>query len=207
MLSEDHVHRAFALPDFDGRAAQRALEPTDRGVAPPGSKDADVRPAAALCYVFRRDAALWLPLEVRQQHLSAHAGQVALPGGRPELGEALEEAAWREAQEEIGLARSPQAATVGRLHPVYIPITHTRLDVFVALGPDPGEFVPAWEEVAAIPLVPLDGLVEEAALTTRTLELRGVARPIPHLEFGGVAIWGATAMALSELATRLRAVS
>src|SRR5947209_7546056 len=43
----------------------------------------------------------------RSAHLRAHAGQWALPGGRCDPGETLEEAALRELEEELGVKLGP----------------------------------------------------------------------------------------------------
>ena len=50
-----------------------------------------------------------LVLTLRAQHLSAHSGQFALPGGRMDAGESAVDAALREAREEIGLELAPDA--------------------------------------------------------------------------------------------------
>ena len=63
-----------------------------------------------------RDAAILVPLLfapegvctyvlVRASGLRDHAGEVSFPGGKVEPGESIEEAALREAEEEVGLAR------------------------------------------------------------------------------------------------------
>lgn len=71
---------------------------------------------AAVCLVVTGDAEgrAAILLTRRAEHLNAHAGQFALPGGRIDAGETAEQAARREAHEEIGLALAPEAV-LGRL--------------------------------------------------------------------------------------------
>jgi 8-oxo-dGTP pyrophosphatase MutT (NUDIX family) len=203
----DDLREALALPAFDGRAAQRLVEPADRGPVPPGSRADDVRAAAALCYVFAdADGRLVFPLTRRHAALREQPGQIALPGGRPEPGEALAVTAWREAEEEIGLVRAEGAELLGVLDEVYIAVTHTRLLVHVALGPAPARLQAAPDEVDAIGLAGLDELLDPSRRVEQVLVLRGTARPIPHLHLGPFEVWGATAMALADLGARLRVV-
>ncbi len=61
---------------------------------------------------WSRDAAIILTR--RSDKLSNHAGQWALPGGRVDEGESIEQAALRELREEVGLALEPDAI-LGRL--------------------------------------------------------------------------------------------
>ena len=174
---------------------------------PPGSEREDARWAAALCYVFPApDGRLVFPLTERHDGLREHSGQVSLPGGRPDAGETLEATAWREAAEEIGLGRAPEAEVLGVLETVYIPVTHTRLCVHVACGPAPAVLQAAPDEVARIGLAGLDELLDPARRRERVLVLRGTPRAVPHLRLGPFHVWGATAMALADLAARLRHV-
>ena len=53
-------------------------------------------------------------LTARAMKLRAHAGQLALPGGRVDPGETIERAALRELSEELGIVLAP-SAIVGRL--------------------------------------------------------------------------------------------
>ena len=200
----DDLSRAMALAPFDGRAAQRRVEPTDRGDLPPGSRADDVRSAAALLYAFERDETLWFPLTRRTADMREHRGQISLPGGRPHADESLARTAWREAQEEIALSVQ-DARGLGWLAPVYIPVTHTALHVHVAIGPDPGALSADPREVAEIGLARVAELVDPARRVVRTLSIRGRDREIDHMLLAQFEVWGATAMALSELAERLRA--
>ena len=71
---------------------------------------------AAVCLIVADDGegGAAVVLTRRTEHLSAHSGQFALPGGRVDAGETAAEAALREAREEIGLALAPDAI-LGRL--------------------------------------------------------------------------------------------
>ena len=61
------------------------------------------RAAVAVAVVAREDGAACFVLTERAQGLRNHAGQWAFPGGRLDPGEAVEAAALRELEEEVGL--------------------------------------------------------------------------------------------------------
>ena len=65
-----------------------------------------------------RDGAHWSILfSRRSENLAAHSGQIAFPGGAVEEGEALEAAAVREAEEEVGIPAA-RVELIGRLDDV-----------------------------------------------------------------------------------------
>jgi 8-oxo-dGTP pyrophosphatase MutT (NUDIX family) len=202
-VREDHVRRAFALEGFDARKAQQVMEPAFRGDPPRSAAAAPPRDAAALLYVYPGARGLSLPLTLRRDDLPEHRGQVSLPGGRPANGEALWDTALREASEEIGL-RGDGLERVGVLEPVYIPVTHTRLLVHVALGPDPGPLVPEAREVARLVPVRVVDLLDPARRHVDLRSIRGRAVTVPSFFLEGLDVWGATAMALSDFSERLR---
>ena len=142
-------------------------------------------------------------LTLRSPRLSSHAGQVAFPGGRMEPGESPEQAALREASEEVGL--DPGLTTLTGTLPEHLTGTGYRVTPVIGFLDGPVQLVPDPREVAAVFEVPLSVVLDPAAPQRRRAEHRGRMREfwvIPHDEH---LIWGATATILVNLARVLRA--
>lgn len=162
-------------------------------------------PAAVLVGIVAGGDVPRVLLTLRTDGLRHHGGQVSFPGGRMEAGDAGPlGAATREAWEEIGL---PVEASepLGYLDPM-LTITGFRVTPVVARV-DPG-FRPRPDprEVAEVFAVPLVDLVAPGNLEARELHVGG--RPRHVYEYigpgaGGRRIWGATALILHNLASRL----
>ncbi|MGI9355904.1 MAG: NUDIX hydrolase [Rhizobiaceae bacterium] len=91
---------------FESRADIMAAVGGDHALNPdfgPSIEDREFRDAAVLIPVIDRGGAAHILLTQRTEHLNSHSGQVAFPGGKIDAGESAEEAALREAHEEVGL--------------------------------------------------------------------------------------------------------
>jgi hypothetical protein len=74
---------------------------------------------------------------------------------------------------------------------------------FTARRPD---FNPQPEEVAEVLELPLRSLLDDTLKRTERWNVRGLEMDVPFYRVAGHAVWGATAIILSELEGRLRAV-
>jgi 8-oxo-dGTP pyrophosphatase MutT (NUDIX family) len=195
---ETRLRLGLAGP-LPGLEAQVQLAPRPRSGWRPGQSPEEARAAAGLLLLFPVDGDAWIVLTVRASHLPSHAGQVSLPGGAVEAGESIDEAALREAREEVGL--DPAAVRLlGRLTPLHIPVSGFMLHPVVALMDWRPVLRPSDAEVERILEAPLDVLVDPARRLSRRVlrEDRGEVE-IPYIDVDGAELWGATAMVLSEL--------
>ena len=126
-----------------------------------------------------------------------HGGQVSLPGGVVEPGETYEQAALREAHEEVALPLAP-VRVLGALTPLDIPVSGFRLHPIVAATPEAPLLTPADSEVAQILEIAVHDLLDSANFVRTRRERDGVRYVVPAFRVSGRDVWGATAMVLAE---------
>lgn len=161
------------------------------------------KPAAILYPVIARPEGLTVLLTERAGHLSAHAGQVAFPGGRIEPGETPAAAALREAEEEIGL-NPAHVSPIGFLPPYYSG-TGYRVQPLVGLVDPAMSLRPDPSEVARIFEVPLTHALDLAQYRQSTIFFRGRDRTFYILDHEAAYIWGVTAGIMRAFAERFGA--
>lgn len=167
-----------------------ACAPADAEDAFPG-----FRRAAVLVPVLTDERGAHLLFTVRSRRLAHHAGQIAFPGGALEDGETIEEAARREAYEEVGL-EVPSDALLGRLSPLPSPARYLATPV-VAVLPRPERFRLDPGEVEEAFTVPLADLAATRP-TTEVRTFRGAPRTLHRYLWRGRDIWGFTGNVLRE---------
>jgi 8-oxo-dGTP pyrophosphatase MutT (NUDIX family) len=178
---------------LDGKLSRRRFERAD---FPPA------RAAATLLAIYPDDdGRLVIPLTVRHGDLRAHAGEVSLPGGAVDDTDAgPEAAALREAWEEVGLAPA-SVRIVGALDPVWIPVSNFELLPFVGVVASRPSLVAHDAEVTAIVELPLSALWDPEVIGVEEIVVRGGLRlRAGAFRYGGVVVWGATALTLGMLA-------
>jgi 8-oxo-dGTP pyrophosphatase MutT (NUDIX family) len=200
LLNLDHLvatlDSALKAP-LPGRGAQELMMPRPRREWPPGFNPARIRDAAGLLLVFPdHEQRARLVLTVRADSLR-HAGQVSLPGGVVEPGESFEQAALREAHEEVGLA-TEEVRIAGTLTPLDIPVSGFRLHPIVATVHFTPALSPSDGEVARIITPAVDELLDGTCIEWRALTRGDQTIEFPAFMLYGVEIWGATAMVLAE---------
>jgi len=190
------LERGLRAP-LPGIEAQRLLAPVPPRQWPSGFDPAGLRHAAGLLLLFPFHSHAHIVVTLRADTLGRHGGQISLPGGVVEPGETLEQAALREAHEEIGLA-AHLVTPLGALTPVDIHVSGFRLHPIVGASEERPSLRAADGEVARVIEIPVAELLDPAALTWHSVRRDGQTYRVPTLMAQGAEIWGATAMVMAE---------
>jgi hydroxyethylthiazole kinase-like uncharacterized protein yjeF len=153
------------------------------------------RVGAVLVLIEEGAEGLEVVLTRRRRDMRSHPGQVSFPGGRLDPGETLEEAALREAREEVGL-RAHTVEVVGTGPTFYIPPSRFWVAPVVARWSAPHELAENPWEVDEILRVPVAQLLERDRWRHAPLSLRGSTWA---WQLEDDVLWGATAMVMSLL--------
>ncbi len=153
----------------------------------------DLKDAAVLLPLLRRDGADHLLFTLRRADLPDHPGQVAFPGGSRDAGEDVVTCALRETEEEVGLP-ADLLTPLGRL-PERVSIAGFLVAPVVARLTREHPPVPDLREVEDVFDVPLSALLDKSLWRFESLSTpRGNFNHIPYFDGGRHTVWGLTAV-------------
>jgi len=159
------------------------------------------RPASVLVPLIKRD--VWRVLLTRRpMHMPTHAGQIAFPGGRTEIGETPAQGAIRETGEEVGV-RAGDIHLLGRLAS-FNAVSDFRVTPFVGILNPQAKVIPCQDEVEEVIEIPFSFFMDKANHVPRTVEFEGATHklydmPWPNAQSPSWHIWGMTAMMMYRL--------
>jgi len=157
--------------------------------------------SAVMILLFHEDEKLKVVFIRRSFYVGIHAGQMAFPGGRfEETDGTVEETAFREIEEEIGLTRD-KIELVGRITDIYVPPSNFLISVFVGYLSEKPVYKPDEREVAEIIEVDFDEFLKPENITVKTFHVPSANHSVtaPCYQTPRCDIWGASAMVVSEL--------
>ena len=168
----------------------------------------ELRTAAVLLPVYRdADGELRVVLVVRADDGGMHGGQLGLPGGKPEAGDAdLLATALREAEEEVGLPRET-VEIVAELPPLDTQRTGWRVHPFVARVPADTPWRMQETEIVGILTPSARALADPDARGRLPFSSLRFPQPliVDGIDVDGHVLWGMTLRMLDDALPRLLA--
>ena len=157
--------------------------------------------SAVMILLFHENEKLKVVFIRRSFYVGIHAGQMAFPGGRfEESDKTVEETAFREIEEEIGITRN-KIELLGRISDIYVPPSNFLISVFVGYLAAKPVYNPDEREVAEIIEVDFDEFLKPENKTVKSFHVPSANHSVtaPCYQTPQCDIWGASAMVMSEL--------
>ncbi len=178
-----------------GEQAQQKMAPEMRTAY---KHDDNCRSAAVLILLYPEAESVHTLFMKRNEYDGPHSGQISFPGGMYEEKDIdLRETAIRETIEETGVP-SEVIKVVGKLTPLFIPVSNFCVFPYIAWVSERPIFNPDSTEVQYLLTPSLDELTDPGNRYKGNLHRHGYDILTPYIKLDEDIIWGATAMILSE---------
>lgn len=192
-----HIQKLLSN-NLPGGSSHRKMLPPQRDLTIPADDLGAIKVSGVLLIVILHEDELYTCLIKRPDHMKIHAGQIGLPGGKQEeKDETPKDTAIRETSEEIGI-RPEDLEMLGRLSPIYLPVSQFLIHPYVAWCPSMPTFRLNSEEVGKLLLLPLIPCMQNAYTVEKEVETFTGKMKVPGFFYQDEFIWGATAMILTE---------
>ncbi|MBN2610256.1 MAG: CoA pyrophosphatase [Bacteroidales bacterium] len=140
----------------------------------------------------------------RNEYNGPHSGQISLPGGKSEPGDAdIIHTALREAEEETGIDRH-SVEILGQLTPLDIPVSSFKVFPVIGYTRHAPVFNPDKTEVEYLIETDIKAIIDPSLKKFKIMKIRGFEIEVPYFDIQGNHIWGATAMILAEFIEIIR---
>lgn len=133
----------------------------------------------------------------RSMEVGSHHGQVALPGGRSDVGETMTETALREANEEVGLDPAV-VQPFAELSHLDVPVSNSYVVPVVAEVAGRPQLAPASIEVDRVFWVPLHEFTTDGVHRTESWGDGEARRQLQFYDVAGETVWGVTGAIMHE---------
>lgn len=188
--------------DLPGEVAHHPLSPLHRPVTSEIIKGLTEYKASAVAIVIYQDTNDYRFILIqRTEYEGKHSGQISFPGGKKDETDLdFEDTARRECFEEIGIDLE-DSTLLGKLSPVYIPVSGFLVEPFVFYYPETPLFHKQKREVADVFTVPFSELLQEHVISSMNIRTESniVMKNVPCFDLQNKQIWGATALMINEL--------
>jgi 8-oxo-dGTP pyrophosphatase MutT (NUDIX family) len=204
IVTIEHLREALQLSNFDYGPAQERMAPRPRGILPQ-NEGVPPKEAGVLALVYPEMDGQHIVLTRRTETLRGHSGQISFPGGRRDPDDpSFTATALRETCEELGICNDIEV--VGMLSPFYIPPSHFNVYPTVGALDYKPDFNPNPAEVAEVFSFALGDLINDEYKFEEFRQFNDRRVRIPYYMVREHKVWGATAVMLSEIESRLRMV-
>jgi 8-oxo-dGTP pyrophosphatase MutT (NUDIX family) len=194
------------LPPIPSGLIPSIIDEAGAPISSPPRFDGPSRPAAVLIVIYADDAdEAHVILTERASGGHRHAGQISLPGGAIDAGDAsAEAAALREASEEVGLDAAQAGVRVVGTLPVFdVRVSGFLVHPVVAFAEREPQLRPDDYEVVSVFSAPIDAFLPGSPIETVVAERDGYRLRYGGYQIGPHHVWGATAMMLGRFGAYL----